>query len=353
MLRNHAPIELLDEFQVSGPYKPGNRAMNPTLEIANNGDLLSAFMESQDHHITDGGVVTLARSTDDGLTWTDRKTIAADPGRHCYTNHGMTRLSDGSILLHIIRGKMRKQKNAFDHIPSRGAFIRSLDNGWTWSEYGEILDFPFWDSNGRGFSYGKVLELPDGRLMTPVYGVPKGVSDGSFRVAAVAFSYDNGHSWPDFSMIHEDKDGLINPSETDIIRTSGGDYLAIIRANKTLKLFRSLSIDGGVTWSSIDPTDLPGQCPALITLNDGQILCIYRDMRPLKLGMSCAVSGDSGVNWDVLGHLYTGANTDCAYPSIVRLTDGKIYCIYYTASYPKRHTGTSEIRGLLIQDRTR
>ncbi len=352
MLREDAPIEVVDEFDVSGTYPPGRRAMDPALEIASNGDLLAAYMESNDHHLTDSGVVTVSRSTDGGVTWPEKRTIAAEPGRHCYTNHGMTRLSDGTILLHVILGKMQKPDASTDKIPSRGAFVRSTDDGLSWSEYGETMDYPFWDANGRGFSYGKVLELSGGRLMTPVYGVPNGADNARLRVAGVAFSDDGGRSWPEYSVVYEDRKGDVNPSETDVIRTSDGRHLVMIRANAALRLYRSYSDDEGATWSGIEPTDLPGQCPALFTLADGRLLCAYRDMRPGEYGMSCAVSDDSGATWDVLGHLYQGANTDCAYPSMVRLPSGQIYCIYYTASHPEPTTGVSEIRGLLIQDKT-
>jgi len=309
-------------------------------------------MESNDHHLTDSGVVTVSRSTDCGVTWPEKRTIAAEPGRHCYTNHSMTRLTDGTILLHVIRGKMRYEDTGADRIPSRGAFIRSTDDGRTWGEYGETLDFPFWDADGRGFSYGKVLELSNSRLMAPVYGVPKAADNSRLRVAGVAFSDNGGHSWPEYSVIYEDRKGDVNPSETDIIQMSDGRYLAMIRANAALRLYRSYSDDEGATWSPIEPTELPGQCPALFTLADGRILCAYREMRPREHGMSCAVSGDMGDTWTALGHLYGGGNTDCAYPSMVRLPGGLIYCIYYTASYPEPLTGVSEIRGLLMRDKT-
>ena len=83
MLIDDAPIAVLEEFAVSGPYPPGKRAMDCSLEVAANGDLLADYMESTDHHLTDSGVVTLSRSTDVGVTWPEKRTIAAEPGRHC------------------------------------------------------------------------------------------------------------------------------------------------------------------------------------------------------------------------------------------------------------------------------
>ena len=66
--------------------------------------------------------------------------------------------------------------------------------------------------------------------------------------------------------------------------------------------------------------------------------------------MSCAVSGDTGETWTPLGHLYRGANRDCAYPSMAPLPSGRILCAFYTARDPD--TGGCEIHGFLLRDKT-
>jgi hypothetical protein len=125
----------------------------------------------------------------------------------------------------------------------------------------------------------------------------------------------------------------------------------MIRANPALRLYRSYSTDEGRTWTAILPTDLPGRCPALITLASGAVLCAYRDSSPDSPGMACAVSHNFGETWTPLGQLYRGANRDCAYPSLARLADGRLYCAFYTAAIPTS-TGTCEVHGLLIEDRS-
>jgi hypothetical protein len=97
---------------------------------------------------------------------------------------------------------------------------------------------------------------------------------------------------------------------------------------------------------------MPGQCPCVIELASGALLCAYRDMRPEQPGMSCAISEDMGESWQPLGYLYQGANFDCAYPTMVKLADGHIYCAYYTSAMPDAIIGTCDIRGLILRDHT-
>jgi predicted neuraminidase len=144
----------------------------------------------------------------------------------------------------------------------------------------------------------------------------------------------------------------VNPSETEIIQLDDGRFLAMMRGNASAQLYRSYSDDEGKTWSAIAPTHLPGHCPALIFLASGDLLCAYRDTTPGQPGMACAVSADQGETWRILGHLYRGANWDCAYPSLVRLPHGHLFCAFYTSAQPEVYTGVCEIHGLTLRDRS-
>ena len=346
MLQDDAPVQLKDQVIIAGGPKSRHRAW-PALEIASNGDLLVAYAESDDHHRTNDGALVLARSIDGGRTWPFSKAVAAEPGWDLYTNHGMTRLTDGTLLLHVVRGRREEASNAFY---ARGSFTRSTDNGHIWEVSGPQLDYPFVSQTGRAFSYGRVAELPGGKLMVPFYGEPRYSGDPRCRVVAVAFSDDGGRSWPDYAIIHEDRTAQIGPSEADILRLSDGRWLMIVRANIPGLLYQSYSSDEGRTWSAIKPTELPGNCPALIALASGDILCAYRDVTPDQPGMGCAVSRDLGQTWAPLGHLYRGENRDCAYPSMLHLDNEQIFCAFYTAR--DAETGGCEIHGLFLLDRT-
>jgi hypothetical protein len=294
----------------------------------------------------------MARSTDGGITWPFKRAIAAEPGWDVFTNHGMTLLSDGSLLLHYIKGQHLKADSGPPLFYARGRFARSTDHGGLWQQHGPQLDYPFISPSGRGFCYGKVHELTDGRLMAPFYGTPKDPQDEDNRVLAMVFSHDNGRTWPDYTLIHQDTQGIICPSETDLIKLDDGRFMALIRANPTQRLYRAYSADEGQSWSPLEPTSMPGQSPALIGLASGAILCAYRDISEDQPGMSCAISVDNGETWKDLGYLYKGANRDCAYPSLVRLPNGHIFCAFYTAVEKTETSENCEIHGLILEDRS-
>jgi BNR repeat-like domain len=278
--------------------------------------------------------------------------VAAEPGWACITNHGLTRLSDGTVLFPVIRAQHLTTPDPSTGATRvvRAAFTCSPDGGLSWGPCGGDLAFDRL-SPLYACAYGKVMEVAGGRLLVPVFGMPRAATRGQLRTAGVAFSEDGGQSWQDFVPIYEDLRGDVCPSETDVIQLADGRLLAMIRANAARRLYRSWSEDEGRSWTPMEPTDLPGQCPALIRLASGALLCAYRDVTPDQPGLACAVSPDGGVTWHPIGALYRGENHDCAYPSLVRLSRNTLYCAFYTAPAAV-YTGSCEIHGLVLEDRS-
>ena len=349
-LTETSPVRPLEEVVIAGGEEKHHRAW-PSLATATDGCVVAAYKVGPDHHMTDQGVLWVARSEDGGRTWPVRRPVAVEPGWDTYTHHGLTRLSDGTLLLPVVRGRHIGEDRK--HYFSRGRFTRSRDGGALWEEWGAELEFPFVSPSGRGMPYGRIHELPGGRLMVPFYGTPRDASDPKHRVLAVVFSADGGDTWNDSTILHAGKTGDICPSETDIVDLPDGRYLAIVRANAQKRLYRSYSGDEGRSWTALEPTEMPGQCPALLRLASGALFCAYRDMTEGGAGMSCAVSSDQGKSWEILGYLYRGSNSDCAYPSMASLPDGRIYCAFYTSAEPVSGTGSCEIHGIIMEDRSR
>ena len=69
---------------------------------------------------------------------------------------------------------------------------------------------------------------------------------------------------------------------------------------------RSYLADDGKTWTPYEQVNFKGQCPCLVQLRSGAVLCVYRDLEPGRPGMS--VSEDGGATWHWVGQIYSGAN---------------------------------------------
>ena len=206
------PIEVIGEVTVAaGPGAAGNGAAHrawPSIERTDDGGLVVAYKVGPDHHKTDDGVVWVARSEDGGRTWPFRRPVVAEPGWDVFTHHGLTRLADGSLLLHCVRARHLGAEEAGDAgegaFFARGAFIRSADGGRTWHPHGPSLEMPFISATGRGFCYGKIQELAGGALIVPFYGTPADRTDELQRVLAIVRSDDGGRSWREYSLISPD-----------------------------------------------------------------------------------------------------------------------------------------------------
>jgi hypothetical protein len=227
---------------------------------------------------------------------------------------------------------------------------RSSDHGRQWQEVGPVADPSSLDPRMQ-LSYGRAVELAGGRVVAPFYGNPRGESDQSARSVVVGYSSDGGLSWEDYVLVHDHhRDPSLCCSETDLLNLPDGRLMVMSRANAKLSLYRAYSEDEGHTWSELEPTGLPGQCPAVAILPSGAILCLYRDVTPGQFGIGVGISHDIGRTWEEVGHLYRGSNKDCAYPSPVVLPDGTVFTPYYTSAEPQAGTGTCEIHGVLLRE---
>jgi hypothetical protein len=345
------PLEILERVTVAGGAPRCHRAW-PAAERAANGELVVAYKEGSTHHQVDDEVVVVARSPDGGRTWPARRAVAGLPGRGYWSAHGMTRLASGDLLLRLDFGwhTQPSTDNPSGRV-RRTTTTRSTDHGQQWQACGPVVDLAPLDPSFC-VAYGRIAELPDGRLLAPFYGIPRRVADPRARSVVVAYSSDGGHTWGDGVLVHDHaRDPSLCASETDLVPLADGRLLVVSRANERLALYRSFSEDGGCTWSPLAPTGLPGQCPAVVSLPSGALLCLYRDVTPGQTGLGAGISRDGGVTWAPLGHLYRGPNKDCAYPSPVRLADGTIFTPYYTSAEPQAGTGSCEIHGLFLRER--
>ena len=298
----------------SGPAR--HRAF-PGLTRLDDGTLLVLYREGENHWETDDSVVKVTRSSDDGATWSEPRTILQEPGWGAGAHHGPLQLADGRVLApaqcvrHVEKGQRGK-------LEFRVFNLRSEDGGRTWKrrEIGPQTGFA-WQNQ-----YGRLVEI-DGMLWQGGGGRIEG--EDYWRVGYFV-SYDKGETWPEWRTIAPRLQ-----DERDIVELRDGRLLSMIRSGK--ETYRSYSTDRGKTWSPAEKLDLFGQCPSLLMLPSGHILFAYRQVRPnAQVGIGMALSGDDGATWTETEPLYVSPTNsrDCAYPSMILDGDDHVLAAYYT-----------------------
>jgi sialidase-1 len=271
-----------------------------------NGDLYCVFYAGYGHvsmpnkALPKGGRICSIRSTDNGVTWGKAETAIdlAEDDR----DPSVMQLPDGTLLLNFFQGR-----------PVLRTFVaRSNDNGKTWEPNPVAVDPP--KGLDQIYTSAKILRLPDGTLLMPIYGRPKGVKN---YASAMMRSTDDGRTWGDGVIIKDDRTHNPGHCEPALTRMPDGKLICHLRPC----MCQTTSTDGGLTWTPPVKLSFPGHAADLLLTSKNILLSAHRIP-----GTSLHYSLDFGKTWskNVLIDRVGGA-----YPSMVELPDGKILCIYY------------------------
>jgi hypothetical protein len=271
------------------------------------------------------GKIHMASSSDAGLSW--RQITTLDYATDCGNPNYFTRLTDGSLAITVVRKE--------GHDSSLG-WIRSHDQGCTWSEFHRILtNLP------PSYAYGPIIEMDDGRwAYCPYY------QDGERKFCSrFMWSPDQGRTWSepaDFPMPSDGNQGL---TEATIARIGPGKFVAAIRADegavKSQKrdgFYLSYSQDG-LKWTTPKPT-APGEIgrmPLFYRINDYWVLS-YRQYVPAeKTQYSVLRLSRDGVKWSEPHRIEKDVNQA---PFLVRV-QGKLIAL--NNRYPTREILTRNV----------
>lgn len=268
--------------------------------------------------------VVSRRSTDGGKTWSPYVTVARhDEVGGCGDPALVVDQKSGDILAIFSHGNGLWQKE-----PAHISVARSTDNGLTWGPMTDINpQILTTDPNGKQpikctsafASSGRATQLANGRIMFPL--VVREDGNPHFKVYAI-YSDDAGRNWK-----VSRNPGTTNGDESKIVQLADGTVIMSIRNRfGSLRKF-SYSHDNGETWSEPVPIEgLPDpRCNGdIIRYNlDGKDVLLQSLPGSPKSRDNVAIyaSMDGGKTWPVKKTVVTGPS---AYSSMTIMPDGSI-----------------------------
>ena len=215
----------------------------------------------------------LRRSTDGGLTWSPPELTIASSERLGGVE-GTVSCVDPLIFIVFAEGVELKRR---PQNPRRCKLMWSADSGHSWSKP-MLLEGPW----GPIFPFGKIIRLQRTRqLLLPVFTFFWRLKQYQSRLWMLA-SDDEGRSWTLKGRVSRDAEGgPVSLSETSVVELPGERLLAISRSDaKSPEAMpygmRSVSDDGGATWSRPEPINVQVCEPRLLLTSDGRLLLVAR-----------------------------------------------------------------------------
>ena len=289
-------------------------AIHPNLLQLSDQEFLCVYRRGVAFECTQGNIGQL-RSTDGGKSWIDEGLVydrSRDDRPYSYRGGQLTKLSNGSLFLLTSRwdrsdpDKPLYNPETEGYLPVEMLYFRSEDNGHNWSgphlvtRAGEII----------GNNSGPVLELSDGRLLLP-FETWKAYDDPApaKQRAMALFSEDGGKTWGNPTVVADGTAEQIIYWDMRIIPLGGDRLFSVfwthdMKTDKDLQIHRSISEDGGKTWSKPVPTGIEGQVSQPVHLGAGRILLLYNLRYAERPGIMAVLSEDEGRTWD-LAHQIT------------------------------------------------
>jgi predicted neuraminidase len=223
-----------------------------------------------------------------------------------------------------------------------GAYIRSTDNGHTWSRptylpaglLGPVKNKPITLSNGdilcgtsaeTWCSWACWVEISgDGGDSWHRYGPIAIVGDPGPGQQPVSATWDSAAGR---LILPDEHVGVIQPA---VWEYAPGRLKMLMRATRRVgHICQALSDDWGRTWTSARPSDLPNPNSGLdaVRLSDGRVALVYNPTQSGRTPLAIALSEDNGQTWPHRRLLETEPG-EFSYPAIIQTSDGLLNLTY-------------------------
>lgn len=161
------------------------------------------------------------------------------------------------------------------------------------------------------------------RMLLPLY------SDG-LNLSLMAITDDLGETWQFSEPILGG--GAVQPT---LAENKDGSITILMRDNGPApkRLMKSVSKDGGFTWSTVEDTDVPnpGTAADVVVLESGNWALVHNDIEDGRHRMSVWLSEDEGKTWPFRKIIVNGEPGSAVrghYPAIIQGKDGMIHISY-------------------------
>ncbi len=235
----------------------------PDMIRLKSGRILVVYNECTAHGNRNGTHITLRKSDDNGLTWSEKQYIGEETNQGDHWNSiRFSQLSDGKIIL-----VCDKVSGAESSVNTKLYTFESTDDGDTWSEK--------YDIGVYGYCSDKIRELSDGSLLLCVSRHNHEISKSEILAHK---SYDGGKTWTGPVIVaSSSKYTFIEPAALEL---RNGTIAVFIRedSQRGYNGFISFSNDKGETFANLQELPIMGMHrPTVGFLSDGRILLSYRE----------------------------------------------------------------------------
>ncbi len=335
------------------PHLRAQHTWHPSIVRLDSGELVASFdigqgVESLDYR------TYLARSTDDGQTWSDPVRLLEETTSRPTTHSiRISRTADGTLL--GFGGRYYRDdpeeglvnRVNLGYVPMELIWLKSSDGGSIW-QAPSTIEPPL---IGPSFEVcHRIVELPGGTWLAPTSSwrgwdgyCPEGMK------AVVLASRDQGQTWPEAITTFDGASQGLICWEQSVTPLPDGRLLAVAwifdeQAGKSLPNRYTIFSEDGQVLAPPCENGLLGQTAKLITLRDGRILCLYR--REDQPGLWAQLVRIRGDRWEPLAEApiwrgvsagMSGQNTageelsglKFGFPSMVQLSDGDVFAVFW------------------------
>jgi len=262
-----------------------------------------------------GGRAMFIRSTDEGKTWSKPQTLIDTPADDRHP--AFVQLGEGTLLCSFFTYVGQPENGDFNKHPELAThvnIVQSFDDGETWEKKPIVIRTPFVSDEADG----PLVLMKDGSVVLAINGRPK---TGPPDQAAVARTTDRGETWEVLSTVKTDHDLW----ELSVAELPDGTMAMIARPEGDV----CWSHDHGHTWTAPVPFGMRMFAPSLNVLRDGTLVCLHGSYAPGAGGLRMIFSTDGGKTWIapakdhgfLIDHSY-------GYGKAMELPDGSLYVAY-------------------------